>query len=106
MAIKLNQKDIDFIQSAGMEKVKTAAYHFIRTKLINGEPIPDRGHPVFKAMRAIGIENRASLEDSFEIPKKSKIDELQVEMLAENIMGWIRGELTKSGKVQARISRF
>ncbi len=106
MVEHLSQKEIDFVQAAGIEKTKEAAYHFVRTKLVNGEPIPDEGHPVFKAMRAIGVEDRESLEREFSIPKDKKLSEAQVDTVVQNVMGWLRGELQRSGKVQAKIGEF
>jgi hypothetical protein len=106
MAIHLNQKEIDFIQSAGVEKIKEAAYHFVRTKLVKDKPVPDRGHPVFKAMRAVGAEDRKSLESEFSIPRDKSLSEVQVDTIVENIMGWLRGEATNSGKKQAKIAEF
>lgn len=106
MVTELTKKEIEFIQAAGFEKTKEAAYHFVRTKLVNDEPIPDRGHPVFKAMRAIGAEDRESLERDFSIPKEKELTEAQVDMIVENIMGWIRGELQRSGMTQAKIGEF
>ena len=106
MAVHLSQSEVDFVQSAGIDKIKEAAYHFVRTKLVNGGAIPDEGHPVFKAMRAIGVEDRDGLEREFSIPKDKKLSEAQVEMFVENVMGWLRGELQKSGKVQAKIGEF
>jgi len=105
-SLTLSQKEIEFIQSAGLDKIKEAAYHFVRTKLINDEPIPDEGHPVFIAMRAIGAKDRADLERDFSISREGKLKEVQVDMIVENIMGWIRGEIQKSGKVQSKIGEF
>ncbi len=106
MVEHLSQKDIDFVQAAGIGKIKDAAYHFVRTKLVNGDAIPDEGHPVFKAMRAIGVEDRESLEREFSIPADKKLSEAQVDTVVENVMGWLRGELQRSGKTQARIKEF
>ena len=106
MVVHLSQSEIDFVQSAGLDKIREAAYHFVRTKLVNGDAIPDEGHPVFKAMRAIGVEDRDSLEREFSIPKDKKLVEPQVDMVVENVMGWLRGELQRSGKVQAKIGEF
>jgi hypothetical protein len=106
MEVHLDQKEIEFIQSLGMEKTKEAAYHFVRTKLVKDDAIPDEGHPVFKAMNAIGADNRENVERNFSIPKDRELAEPQVDMLVENIMGWIRGEVQSSGKVQAKIAEF
>jgi hypothetical protein len=106
MAIHLTQSEIEFIESAGLEKIKEAAYHFVRTKLVKCEAIPNKGHPVFKAMKAIGAGDAKSLERNFEVPCDKKPNENQVDMLVENIMGWIRGEVQGSGKTQARIREF
>lgn len=106
MAIHLSQSEIGFLQAAGVEKTKEAAYHFVRTKLVRCEPIPDKGHPVFKAMRAIGAQDAKSLERNFEVKCGNKPSESQVDMLVENIMGWLRGEIRNSGKTQARIGEF
>jgi hypothetical protein len=105
MAVHLTASEIDFIQSAGVDKIRESAYHFIRTKLVNCEPIPDKGHPVFKAMRAIGAGDEKSLQRSFSL-KCGALSEGDVDMLVENIMGWLRGEAQGSGKVQAKIGEF
>ncbi len=106
MVIHLTQKEIEFLQAAGVNRIREAAYHFVRTKLVNGGNIPDRGHPVFKAMRAIGVQDREGLEREFSIPKDKKLTESQVDVIVENIMGWLRGEMRSSGKVQAKIGEF
>lgn len=106
MAIHLTSAEIEFIQAAGLEKTREAAYHFVRTKLVNCELIPDDGHPVFKAMRAIGAGDAKSLQRNFDIKCGKSMSETHVEMIVENIMGWLRGELTGSGKVQAKIGEF
>lgn len=106
MATHLTQKEIDFVQAAGLEKTREAAYHFVRTKLVQCEPIPNRGHPVFKAMKAIGASDEKSLMRNFEIKCGRGVTEPQIDMLVENIMGWVRGEVEGSGKVQAKIREF
>jgi hypothetical protein len=106
MVIHLTQSEVDFVEAAGLEKMKEAAYHFVRTKLVKCEKIPDEGHPVFKAMKAIGAYDDKSLERNFSIPCDKQPNEVQVDMLVENIMGWIRGEVQSSGKVQAKIKEF
>jgi len=94
------------LQAAGVMKTKEAAYHFVRTKLVKCEPIPDKGHPVFKAMRAIGAQDGKCLERNFGVSCKEKPTEKQLDMLVENIMGWLRGEIHSSGKIQATIGEF
>ena len=106
MAIHLSQSEIEFLHAAGVEKTKEAAYHFVRTKLVKCEPIPNKGHPVFMAMRAIGAQDGKSLERNFNISCGKKPGERQVDMLVDNIMGWLRGEVQNSGKIQARIGEF
>ena len=106
MAVHLTQEDIEFVESTGIEKIREAAYHFVRIKLISCEPTPDKGHPVFKAMCAIGANNPKNLERNFEIPCGKLPSESQVDTLVENILGWIRGEVQNSGKVQAKIKEF
>jgi len=105
MAVHLTASEIEFIQSAGIAKMREAAYHFVRTKLVKCEPIPDEGHPVFKAMKAIGAGSEKSLKRNFGLTC-GKLSEPDVEMLVENIMGWLRGEVQSSGKVQAKIEEF
>lgn len=105
MTVRLNQKDIEFVQAAGLVKIREAAYHFVRTKLVSCEPIPDKGHPVFKAMRAIGAADAESLKRNFDM-ECGKLSEAQIDILVENILGWIRGEIQASGKVQAKIVEF
>jgi hypothetical protein len=106
MAVHLTQGDIEFVESTGIEKIKESAYHFVRTKLISCEPIPDKGHPVFKAMGAIGANNPKNLERNFGISCGKSPSEEQVGVLVENIMGWLRGEIQNSGKIQAKIKEF
>ncbi len=106
MVIHLTADEIEFVQAAGLEKTREAAYHFVRTKLVKCEAIPDKGHPVFKAMRAIGAGDAKGLQRNFDIRCGGKPSEAQVDMLVENILGWIRGEITGSGKVQAKIGEF
>ncbi len=106
MAVHLTQSEVGFIQAAGFGKIKDAAYHLVRTKLVNGDAVPDKGHPVFKAMKAIGAGDRKKLERNFGMEKAKKLGEPQVDTIVENIMGWLRGETEGSGKVQAKIAEF
>jgi hypothetical protein len=105
MAVHLTQSEVEFVQSAGIEKMRDAAYHFIRTKLVSCQPIPDKGHPVFKAMKAIGVADDKSLKRNFGVTCGS-LNEVDVDKIVENLMGWLLGETQGSGKVQARIGEF
>jgi len=105
MAVHLTQKEVEFVQAAGLEKIREAAYHFVRTKLVNCEPIPDKGHPVFKAMKAIGVADDKALKRNFGVTC-GHLGEADVDKIVENLMGWILGETQSSGKVQATIGEF
>ncbi|MBN2517344.1 MAG: DUF4186 family protein [Candidatus Altiarchaeota archaeon] len=106
--VRLTGDEIDFVQANGIDSVKKAAYHFVRTRLAVSKPkrVPKKGHPVFKALHAVGADSRESIEKNFSIPTTDKLRETDIDAVVENAMGWIRGELKASGKVQAKIEEF
>lgn len=110
--IKLSEKEIELVHSKGLEGIRKAAYHFVRTRIAPSSPAknarqtPKSGNPVFKAQHATGTDSRDNIEKNFGMAKGRALSENEIDSIVGVIMGWIREEVEKSGKKQARIDEF
>ena len=82
----LKQKDIDYINEKGMNKIRSHAEDFVRTRLApkyipnDGKQTPMRGHPVFIAQHACACCCRGCL---------NKVEQQKIVNL---LMAWIERE--------------
>lgn len=69
----LKQKDIDYINEKGMNKIRSHAEDFVRTRLApkyipnDGKQTPMRGHPVFIAQHACPVVAEGVLTSGTEL---------------------------------------
>lgn len=95
----LKQKDKEYIQEKGIEKIREHAYDFINKRLApkylqnDGKQTPMKGHPVFIAQHATATCCRGCLYKWHKIPKGIELKEEQKEHIVDVIMGWINREI-------------
>lgn len=98
-SFKLKEKDINYIDEKGFDKIKEHAYDFINKRLrnisnvIDGKQTPMRGHPVFIAQHATGTCCRGCLEKWHHISKNKKMDKNDIDYVVNVIMSWIKNEI-------------
>lgn len=96
---KLRQKEIDYINQKGMDKIYSHACDFIRDRIAPAEPkndgkqTPMRGHPVFIAQHATATCCRGCIEKWHKIPKGVELTPAQQEYLVSIIMEWIKHQM-------------
>lgn len=94
----LKQKDIDYIDEKGMEKIRSHANDFIKKNLApafisnDGKQTPMKNHPVFIAQHACACCCRSCLEKWYKVPKGRKLTEVQQEKIVNLLMAWIEKE--------------
>jgi CHAD domain-containing protein len=93
--IKLNRKDLDYLQAKGIEKVMEHAADFIEKRLVPAEPqndgkqTPRRNHPVFVAQHATATCCRGCLAKWHDISKGREISEIEKLHILEIIKRWL-----------------
>lgn len=94
----LKEKDKQYIQEKGIEKIQEHAYDFINKRLApnmipnDGKQTPMRGHPVFIAEHATATCCRGCLEKWHRIPKGKELSKEEVDYIVKVIMTWINKE--------------
>ena len=95
----LKEKDIEYIDKKGLDKIKEHAYDFIILKpsIIpnDGKQTPMRGHPVFIAEHATATCCRGCLNKWYGIPKNRELTDIEVDYIVKVIMMWITNEYKK-----------
>lgn len=100
-SFSLKPKDIEYIESKGLDKIKEHAYIFISDRLLksnnpnDGKQTPYKGHPVFIAQHATACCCRSCLYKWHKIPKTKDLSSSEVDYIVSIIMEWINNELTK-----------
>ena len=99
----LKEKDIEYIDKKGLDKIKEHAYDFINKRLKpsvipnDGKQTPMRGHPVFIAEHATATCCRGCLNKWHGIPKNRELTDMEVDYIVKVIMTWITNEYKKRG---------
>lgn len=97
----LKEKDIEYIDKKGLDKIKNHAYDFINKRLRpsiipnDGKQTPMRGHPVFIAEHATATCCRGCLNKWYGIPKNGELTDVEVDYIVKVIMMWITNEYKK-----------
>ena len=91
----LSKKDKEYISQKGMDKIRSHAEDFIRTRLApknpenDGKQTPMRGHPVFVAQHACACCCRGCLEKWYRVPRGTDLTPSQQERIVNLLMAWI-----------------
>lgn len=94
----LSQKDMEYIDSKGLETIRSHAEDFIKARLApsfipnDGKQTPMRGHPVFKAQHACACCCRGCLNKWYRIPVDRELSEIQQKKIVNLLMAWIERE--------------
>ena len=92
---KLDEKDITYLETTGMETIKLHAYDFIKRRIAAADPkndgkqTPSQGHPVFKAQHATATCCRACLKKWHGIEKGRALKVAEIDTCVEMILSWI-----------------
>jgi len=99
-SFKLNQKDIEYINEIGLDKIKEHAVDFVNVKLKPDYPkndtrqTPYHGHPVFKAMHACACCCRKCLNKWYNVNLGVELTDTQRDKIVNLLMEWINKELS------------
>ena len=93
---KLRDKEKQYIQDKGLDKIRSHAEDFISKRLApadisnDGKQTPMRGHPVFIGQHATATCCRGCLEKWHKIPKGRNLTEKKKKYIVDIIMEWIK----------------
>ena len=99
--LHLSKKDKEYISQKGMDKIRSHAEDFIRTRLApknpenDGKQTPMRGHPVFVAQHACACCCRGCLNKWYKVPLGTALTEKQQEKIVNLLMAWIENEMNR-----------
>lgn len=92
---RLSDKDREYIDKNGMEKIREHAGEFIKTRLApasipnDGKQTPMRGHPVFVAQHATACCCRGCLNRWYKVEKGRELSEQDQKKIVNLLMRWI-----------------
>ena len=92
----LKQKEKQYIEEKGIDKIKEHAYQIIEKRLKpeyienDGKQTPTKNHPVFIAQHATATCCRSCLEKWHHIKKGKKLTEHEIDYIVELIIQWIK----------------
>ena len=96
---KLKEKELNYINEKGLEKIHSHACDFIKQRISpaeipnDGKQTPMKGHPVFIAQHATATCCRGCIEKWHKFPKGVQLNETQQKYLVDIIMEWIKRQL-------------
>lgn len=94
-SFKLKDKDIEYINKIGIEKLVAHTYDIINKRLRpeiiknDGKQTPMKGHPVFIAQHATATCCRGCLFKWHKINQNKELSDLEVKYVVNIIMKWI-----------------
>lgn len=94
----LKQKDIDYIDSKGSDKIEEHARDFIAKREApavipnDGKQTPMKGHPVFIAQHATATCCRECIRKWHKMKSGVELTQIQQDYLVDVIMKWIKKE--------------
>lgn len=98
-SFKLKEKDKEYINKNGINKIIDHAYDLIRKRLSlkeilnDGKQTPMRGHPVFVAQHATGTCCRNCLYKWHGINKNKELSDNEINYVVSIIISWIVREM-------------
>lgn len=93
---KLRDKEKQYIEQKGLDKIKSHAEDFIRDRVSpsnipnDGKQTPMKGHPVFIAQHATATCCRGCINKWHKIPKDVELTQEQQDYIVGLIMEWIK----------------
>ena len=97
-SFKLKQKERDYIDKNGLDKIREHAYSFIESKLGDAYPVndgsqtPTKNHSVFIAQHATASCCRGCLQKWHHINMGKELTRNEINYIVELIMEWIKRE--------------
>ena len=97
----LKQKDIDYINEKGLERIRQHAEDFISKREApayianDGKQTPMRGHPVFIAQHATATCCRECIRKWHKMQPGKELSQVQQKYLVDVIMTWIQKEMER-----------
>lgn len=97
----LSKADIEYIDRVGLDKIRSHATDFVRSRLASlpdendGKQTPMRGHPVFVAQHACALCCRGCMNKWYHVVKDRPMTEREIEKTVDFIMVWIEREYKK-----------
>ena len=98
----LRESDLKYIETKGIDTIKSHAYDFINNRLApkyivnDGKQTPMKGHPVFVAQHATATCCRGCLYKWHKIEKNKKLNQQEIIYIVNLIMCWIYKEMKKN----------
>ena len=95
----LTKKEREYMETKGMDVMRSHAEDFVRGRLAPAEPVNDgkqtpmHGHPVFKAMHATACCCRGCLEKWHKIPKHRELTETEIEWIVDLLIEWLENQV-------------
>ena len=95
----LSQKDLDYIQTKGLDTIRLHAYDFINKRIApevianDGRQTPMRGHPVFIAQHATATCCRGCLYKWHKIQQNKELTQSEIDYIVDVIMTWIKSQI-------------
>jgi exodeoxyribonuclease V alpha subunit len=95
-SFKLRKKELDYLNSKGLDIIESHCHDFINTRLSpyptpnDGKQTPMRGHPVFVAQHATATCCRGCLNKWYKIPKDRELTTKEKKFIEALIMEWIK----------------
>lgn len=96
---KLRDKEKQYIEHKGLDKIKSHAEDFIRDRVSpsiipnDGKQTPMKGHPVFIAQHATATCCRGCINKWHKIPKDVELTQEQQDYIVGLIMKWIKRQI-------------
>ncbi len=100
-SFSLKQKDFDYINKVGIDKIKEHCLDFVTKRLkdpsqfADGKQTPFKGHPVFIAQHATATCCRGCLCKWHKIEKTHILSEKEIAYICSIIISWIKVEIQK-----------
>lgn len=102
---KLREKEIEYINSKGLDKIYSHACDFVRVRIApaqipnDGKQTPMKGHPVFIAQHATATCCRGCIEKWHNIPKGTNLTKEQQKYIVDIIIKWIEKQIEKQNQI-------